>query len=695
MNKIIFSLALMFVLALAVSTVQAKSCGILGPSSYYCNTVQGSGNCTDFMNNQLCDRQYCCGLSSTVSPDYLVIKETYIKDINGNRKTSFNKGEKVQVLSDVRFNSLSQQTICIEIYLYKNGNYELSASSGCNNIDSSTTGIYDWGYIFNSLGVGNYTANARVTYTSKFGARTVQDYEWPKFTITNTGGGRFCYLGDVYVSESDGSSTLVEDCGDDYYSNWSANYCSNNAVIKNRTFYDKGCSAAICFSSPSSENQTVQTCSQAQLCDMSQGGCYTPQPKPCAGESQRACGNCGAQTRTCNNGIWSDWSICSSQGICTPGSAQSCSANGISGTQICNSQCSWSTCNFSKADCSVTGCLSGFTCCNSQCMPASSSSCAINIAEKPQAEVSMEKIQDLMYDEGYYYKIKIKFILTGIEEYKGWWKGGKFYYEISNNVYELNYKQDVVSFVKTSEKREKELDGPVFQAYDPNKKVSFDCLRDYYIKLESNPICAPLYLSACQNTNFSDPDISKRLGFIPVFAMCSVSDYGISYGDARKMAQDKYDEIGEIGRGASSLSQNALPDCDNKFIIENLATESAKNEIKFDFDIVNIGNCSAKTFWGVFGGDNGTNSLGIADLNANEAKRISAKISYKNKGLHFPLIALDKIDEEGDRGVDIYSIASTDTSECPFACCSSSPGYLDKSCQRGYKCLKNKCLPYA
>jgi len=431
--------------------------------------------------------------------------------------------------------------------------------------------------------------------------------------------------------------------------------------------------------------------------------CYSNDVRTCVNQngclkwSYSDCGDSycqGWQGNYCSNGNVAHDRICYSKGC----SSSKCFASQNTETavvEICAYGCENGQCKSAVQDCTVTGCLSGFTCCNKQCMPSSSSSCT-DVAEKQKTEASIEKIQDAMYNEGYYYKVRIKYLGGIEEEYKGWWEDEKFYYESYNTVYELNYHQNAVAFVKTSEKREAELDGAIFEAYDPNA-VSFNCLQDYYIKLENNPICAPLYLSACQNTNFSDPDISKRLGFLPVFAACSLTDAGISYGQANEMAQEKYKEIRDIGNGVrtSSVSQTSAPDCDSKFLIENLNVESIKNEVKFDFDIINIGDCSIKTFWGVFGGANGTNSMGIADLNANSSARISTSINYSIKGMHLPLIALDKIDEDGDRGVDVYKAVSTDTSECPYACCSNSIGYVDKSCSRGYKCLNNKCLPYA
>jgi len=58
-------------------------------------------------------------------------------------------------------------------------------------------------------------------------------------------------------------------------------------------------------------------------------------------ESQ-SCGNCGTQTKTCqNDGTWSSWGNCEGQGVCSSGSAQSC---GNCGTQTCGNDCQWESC---------------------------------------------------------------------------------------------------------------------------------------------------------------------------------------------------------------------------------------------------------------------------------------------------------------------------------------------------------------
>ena len=44
-------------------------------------------------------------------------------------------------------------------------------------------------------------------------------------------------------------------------------------------------------------------------------------PPSCSGPSTQPCGNCGTQTGTCDNGVWT-WSSCQNQGVCSPGESQ-------------------------------------------------------------------------------------------------------------------------------------------------------------------------------------------------------------------------------------------------------------------------------------------------------------------------------------------------------------------------------------
>src|SRR5437879_4826005 len=47
-------------------------------------------------------------------------------------------------------------------------------------------------------------------------------------------------------------------------------------------------------------------------------------PASCMGAAEQACGKCGTQTRTCNNGTWSSWSACAGEGECSAGSMADC-----------------------------------------------------------------------------------------------------------------------------------------------------------------------------------------------------------------------------------------------------------------------------------------------------------------------------------------------------------------------------------
>jgi hypothetical protein len=67
------------------------------------------------------------------------------------------------------------------------------------------------------------------------------------------------------------------------------------------------------------------------------------QAQTCHGPSSEACGNCGMRTRTCDtdSGAWGSWSACNGQGVCTPGSTESCTGGA---SRTCSSTCTWGAC---------------------------------------------------------------------------------------------------------------------------------------------------------------------------------------------------------------------------------------------------------------------------------------------------------------------------------------------------------------
>jgi hypothetical protein len=86
----------------------------------------------------------------------------------------------------------------------------------------------------------------------------------------------------------------------------------------------------------------TQGCGQGgtSVCD---GTCHAGTCMPsCTGPATQACGNCGTQSRTCNNGTWSDWTSCAGQGACAAGSTQGC---GVGGTATCSGTCQWGSCD--------------------------------------------------------------------------------------------------------------------------------------------------------------------------------------------------------------------------------------------------------------------------------------------------------------------------------------------------------------
>ncbi|MGB0647818.1 MAG: hypothetical protein ACPGQS_11615 [Bradymonadia bacterium] len=80
-----------------------------------------------------------------------------------------------------------------------------------------------------------------------------------------------------------------------------------------------------------------RTCPSGQSC-LAGGTCGE-----CTEGSTEAqpCGNCGERSRTCQNGLWSEWSQCTSEGPCIQGSQRIC---GNCGLQQCNDQCEWGAC---------------------------------------------------------------------------------------------------------------------------------------------------------------------------------------------------------------------------------------------------------------------------------------------------------------------------------------------------------------
>ncbi|MEY4582399.1 MAG: hypothetical protein RL701_7102, partial [Pseudomonadota bacterium] len=80
----------------------------------------------------------------------------------------------------------------------------------------------------------------------------------------------------------------------------------------------------------------------------------------CTGPNTEACGNCGTRSRTCdaNTGRWSEWGMCTGQGMCTPGAFAQRMCGSFSG-QTCNSQCQWAVCSCvgGYAACPNAGCV--------------------------------------------------------------------------------------------------------------------------------------------------------------------------------------------------------------------------------------------------------------------------------------------------------------------------------------------------
>lgn len=113
-------------------------------------------------------------------------------------------------------------------------------------------------------------------------------------------------------------------------------------------------------SSPTCGNR----CPSGLSCVSVNGKAVCGQKSECAGPTQQACGDCGAQTRTCDGGEWSAWSKCQDEGECSAGSSEQCTG----GTRTCSSSCTWGACE--QCACSpgdTQACKGGEQQCNGNC----------------------------------------------------------------------------------------------------------------------------------------------------------------------------------------------------------------------------------------------------------------------------------------------------------------------------------------
>lgn len=81
-------------------------------------------------------------------------------------------------------------------------------------------------------------------------------------------------------------------------------------------------------------------CPEGLSCVTVDGKSVCGQKNECSGPTEQACGNCGTQTRTCENGEFSAWSKCQDEGECAVGESERCDG----GSRTCGAGCSWGTC---------------------------------------------------------------------------------------------------------------------------------------------------------------------------------------------------------------------------------------------------------------------------------------------------------------------------------------------------------------
>jgi hypothetical protein len=115
------------------------------------------------------------------------------------------------------------------------------------------------------------------------------------------------------------------------------------------------CTSGSCQSCTSNGVQGTQTCGsggQWQSCLTWSGNCAAGVQRSCN------CPNCATGIQDCVNsdaatGGWTGvWNPCSC-GLCTPGACQSCTSNGVQGTQTCGSGGQWQSCLTWSGNCAA------------------------------------------------------------------------------------------------------------------------------------------------------------------------------------------------------------------------------------------------------------------------------------------------------------------------------------------------------
>jgi hypothetical protein len=89
------------------------------------------------------------------------------------------------------------------------------------------------------------------------------------------------------------TTTVTTSCGNDSCGSYGPNYCVGNVVYKNKTCYDRGCSAGSCFSTAIINKTIVQTCSSTQMCKS--GSCVASCSNECTEEGLKQCSGDGVK----------------------------------------------------------------------------------------------------------------------------------------------------------------------------------------------------------------------------------------------------------------------------------------------------------------------------------------------------------------------------------------------------------------
>jgi alpha-tubulin suppressor-like RCC1 family protein len=174
------------------------------------------------------------------------------------------------------------------------------------------------------------------------GSRSCTDScTWTECVYEPCAGPHACEAGEIEPCGSNGKRTCSGQCS------WGACECEGSSTEScgNCGTHERTCESGTwsdwgkCTDSGECKPGATSTCGNngARTCSQR---CAWESCEECSPLS-KSCGNCGTRTRSCENGVASEWSACTDERECAAGDTESC---GSGGTRTCDDDCEWGSC---------------------------------------------------------------------------------------------------------------------------------------------------------------------------------------------------------------------------------------------------------------------------------------------------------------------------------------------------------------